>query len=549
MSQNEQEGVMKCRDENAVTLQQYANNKRMTDQFNDVTVVAGSERIVANKLVLACYSKFFESMFLSPMKERYQTEVEIQKFDGKIVRALIDFMYSGKINIHNANASQLIAAADFLQMDDVKQFCFEYLEDNLTVENCLEMVMFATQYNCSSALNTTYKLIADNFDQIVQSDNFKELSKAPLASLISKLISTKVPPSSIYNSILSWMQQKDDKNNDFPELFLCLDLKAFSFQFLEEVISKEPLVKDNNDCVNAVMLCIFAKLKVDDSNLLKILCVNGINDYSVSDVYSSTGDIRKIYPKVPYKPQHHCLVKKDDFLYCVGGKSTEGPVGKTNKVYQLNLFEPNLQWREMPSMNAKRMCFGAALYNGSLVVNGGEPNLKTTEVFDVGSKQLRYIATTNQPRSNHALVAAKGSLFAIGGWNEVSRQSVSSVERLDDLNGQWRKVQSMNTPRRVFAAVFCQGFIYAIGGCTTKEDKSVEKYNIGNNTWTDVRSMNVERRCHAACVLQGKIFVVGGYNAASKVEKTIECYDPEFDQWTIVGETEHECVYHAVVAL
>ena len=86
----------------------------MSDQFNDVTVVAGSERIAANRLVLACYSKFFESMFLSPTTERYQTEVEIQNYDGKIVRALIDFMYSGKINILIANAPQMIAVADFL---------------------------------------------------------------------------------------------------------------------------------------------------------------------------------------------------------------------------------------------------------------------------------------------------------------------------------------------------------------------------------------------------------------------------------------------------
>ena len=219
MSHNQQEGVIRCRDENAVTLQQYANNKRMAHQFNDVTLVAGSERIAANRLVLACYSKFFESMFLSPMKERYQTEVEIQKFDGKIVRALIDFMYSGKVNIHNANASQLIAVADFLQMDDVKQFCFEFLEENLTVNNCFEMLLFATQYNCTLSLETTYKLIGENYDQIAQTDNFKDLSKIALASLISKLISTTVQTSSIYNSVLSWTQQKESRAVDFPETF------------------------------------------------------------------------------------------------------------------------------------------------------------------------------------------------------------------------------------------------------------------------------------------------------------------------------------------
>ena len=549
MSQNEQEGVIKCREENAVTLQQYANNKRMADQFNDVTVIAGSERIAANRLVLACYSKFFESTFLSPTTERYQTEVEIQKYDGKIVRALIDFMYSGKINILIANAPQMIAVADFLQMDNVKQYCFEFLEENLTVQNCLKIVMFATDYNWPSALKTTYELIGDNFDQIVYTDNFKDLSKAALECLISEPISTKVPPSSLYNSILSWTQQKESRKVDFAKLFLRLDFKALSLSFLEEMVSKEPLVKENVDCVNAVMLSIFAKLKVDDSKQLKILCVNGINDFTVFEVYNSTGDISKVYPQVLTKPRQPRLVKQDDFVYCIGGQCTEEPVGKTNKVYQLNLSEPHLTWKEMPPMIVARKYFGAALYNGSLVVNGGDPNLKTTEVFDAELRRWTYIAATNKPRSYHALVAAERSLFAIGGWNSEIKRSISSVERLDDLNGQWREVQSMNTPKRLLPAVFCQGFIYAIGGYSTKAEKTVEKYDVGKNAWVYARSMNVERHTHAACVLQGKIFVVGGYNVAGEVEKTIECYDPELNQWTIVGETEHECVYHAMVEL
>ena len=89
-------------------------------------------------------------------------------------------------------------------------------------------------------------------------------------------------------------------------------------------------------------------------------------------------------------------------------------------------------------MIAKRNYFGAALYNGSLVVNDGEPNLKITEVFDAELKRWKYDgnAATNKLRAFHALVPAEGSLFAIYGWNEVSKQSLSSVERLEDLNRQ-----------------------------------------------------------------------------------------------------------------
>ena len=547
MPRNHQNEMTKCRNENAVTLQQYANNKRIADQFNDVIVVAGCESIPANRLVLSCYSKFFESMFLSPMKERYQNEIEIQKFDGKAVRALIDFMYRGKIVINNENVVHLLAVADFLQMEDVKQFCFEFLEDNLSIDNCLEMVNLSKLYNCPTSLEKTYKLISKNLDLIVQTDTFKQqLGKSNLVSLISNLDSSVVKQSSVYNAILSWTHEDESRKIDFTELFRFVNLPSLSIKFLENVVSQEPLVKENNDCLNALTLGIFARLKSDRQKVYKILCVNGYRQYLVSEIYSSTGITSQLYPAVPNHPQNHCLLKLDNFVYCIGGWSTKGSKGTTNKVYRLNLSEPNLQWREVASMSVSRHYFGADVYNGCLVVNGNSHETKTTETYDPASNRWKNIAANTKQRGLHSLVATDGALFAIGGYDNGP---VSSVERLDGLNARWKMVQSMNTPRYFFAAVACQGYIYAIGGYSAKLEKTVEKYHPGNNTWTYVSSMSVERSQHAACVLQGKVYVIGGCNAARKVEKTIECYDPDFDQWTVVGETKHECLGHAVVSL
>ena len=546
MSQSCQGSVTRCRDENAATLQQYANNKRIADQFNDVIVVAGTESIPANRLVLSCYSKFFESVFLSPMKERHQNEIEIQKFDGQAVRALIDFMYSGKIKINETNVVNLLPVADCFQMKNVKQFCFEFLEDNLSISNCFKLINLSIQENCPFLLESTYKFISRNFDQITQTGTFKHLSKSCLVSLISDLDSSVVKQSSVYNAILSWTQEDESRKKDFTELFLLIKFRLLSVQFLREVVSNEPLVKGSNECLNALTAGIIAKFKMDYLKVYKIVCVNGSGEHTMFEVYNSAGNISKVYPSVPNRPRNHCLLKLDNFVYCIGGWSTEGSKGKTNKVYRLNLSEPNLKWREMASISQNTSSFGAAVYNGCLVVHGNCQGTKTTEVYNAQLNRWRNIASTNKQRDYHHLVATDRAIFAIGGYDN---SSMSSVERLDDLNGQWKEVQKMNTPRSNFAAVACQGCIYAIGGYFTNFKNTVEKYHPESNTWTYVSSMNVERSLHAACVLQDKIYVIGGHNAANHAVKTIECYDPELDQWTVVGEAEHECLNHAVVAL
>ena len=95
-------------------LLQYANTKRNDGDFNDVTIQAGAESISANRMVLACYSKFFESMFLLQLKERHQNTVEIKEFDGQAVKSVIEYIYSGKIDINVCNVMVVLGVADFL---------------------------------------------------------------------------------------------------------------------------------------------------------------------------------------------------------------------------------------------------------------------------------------------------------------------------------------------------------------------------------------------------------------------------------------------------
>ena len=66
MSQNLQEGVIKRRDENAAILEQYADNKHKADQFNDVTVVAGSEGIATIDWFSLVTTSFLSQCFYDP---------------------------------------------------------------------------------------------------------------------------------------------------------------------------------------------------------------------------------------------------------------------------------------------------------------------------------------------------------------------------------------------------------------------------------------------------------------------------------------------------
>ena len=534
-------------------LLEYATTKRNAGDFNDVTINVGAESIPANRMVLACYSKFFESMFRSQLRERYQNTVEIKEFDGPAIKAIIEFIYTGKIDIDATNAMVLLSGADFLQVDDVKDLCFDFLETLLTVDNCFEVVKASVLYNSTSSLKQTYQFISENFDEILHADSLKALSKQDLFSIVSKISRKKVQETSLYTAIVTWVKHHQTREADFPSLFLILDLSKMSVDFVLDTVAQEPLVKNNVACLNAAFSYFTAKTKLsqDQQNKSsKILCLGGRRKNGCLEVYNSFGESLNRYSDLPRETSCHCALSFDNFVYCLGGAIANGYITtSTAKVYRLNIKAANSQWEEIASMSEERCTFGAATWNGKLVVAGGykyngQTRVNSAELYDPHSNVWKQIASMNDVRSRHALAVADNKLFAVGGHG-VLQDCLSSVEQLDNVDGQWEFVKSMNEQRRFLAVVTCDNFIYAIGGHSSgRALKTVEKYDLSKDEWNFVASMNVERYTHAACVLDGKIYVVGGLG-----ERTIECYDPGRDEWTVIGETDNDFSEHAIASV
>ena len=535
-------------------LLQYANTKRNDGDFNDVTIQAGAESISANRMVLACYSKFFELMFRVHLRERYQSTVEIKEFDGQAVKSVIEYIYTGKIDINANNVMILLGVSDFLQVDDIKQTCFDYLESALTVDNCLDVLKAFVLYNHFSPLRKTYQFISEHFDKIVQKDNFITISKLDFTSLITNIDRNIVQETSLYTTIINWVKHDKTREVEFSSLFLKLNLQKISSNFVLNTIANEQLVRDNNACLNAAFsyFTSTSKQTQEHENVSKILCLGGNLTSAVLEVWNSFGTSRNDYCHLPQTISGHHALKIGDFVYCVS-EVVGGCHGiLANRVYRLNLKTVNSQWEEVASLKHGRRDFGAAIWNGMLVVTGGyyvSTRFKSTELYEPLLNKWKTIAPMIEGRYGHELAVANDKLFAIGGLNDKI-ETLSSVEQLDDVNGRWTFIKPMSVERHLFAAVTCDNFIYAIGGLSTeKTHKTVEKYDLDKNEWSFVQNINLGREGHAACVLNGIVFVVGGLSEEHVLVKLIECFDPISEKWSIVGKIEQELYKHAAVAV
>ena len=552
------------RHRNEGNLQKYAEQSRKAERFNDVYIKVGNTSFPTHRLVLACYSQFFERLFQTPMKEQYEGTVNLNELDGEAVRLLIEYMYVGSITINQDNVFNLLATANFLQMDEACQFCFDFLEVIISIENWSTILSTLGLYENDSVLKQLYQFIWANFDNITKCEHFKALTIQELTRIVQNLDRNVLKETSIYDALIGWIRHDESKRkNATRELLLLVDLHKLPCNFLEDVVATDPVVNDNNDCLKTVMSAItkqFKEMRLREQKS-KLISVGGVdNPCKVVEIFSLFSSAKSVYPDLPSPAYHSKSLELNGYIYSIGGSSNfeiKEDTEYTNKVYRISINNSETKWEEVCPMNEEKYMMGAAVFKDRLVVAGGEKDetnaSQKEEIYNPVLNKWQQISKLNQERMFNELVSCDGCLFSLGGNDD--NQYFSSMEKLSDLDGEWQVVEAMNEPRTCFAAVNCEGEIYAIGGCKEYRDgkvialKSVEKYNPVERQWSFVADMKTERIAHAACVLRCKIFVVGGADANNDPIKTIECYDPKDNKWTLVGETEDEFCSHSLIAI
>ena len=538
-------------------LLQYANNNRNQGRFNDVIIQSADTSIPANRMVLSCYCSFFDQIFAKETNNQVNDSVvDIPDIDGKSLELLVQYIYTGQICMEIDNVFDILTAAHHLELDEVKEFCFEFLENCITLDNCITILITAKQYKDFKLRDAVYKHISDNYEAITKTPAFLNLENEELFFIVFHLKQRfHVNDEELCRSLLSWTKQDEEaRERHLNRLIKFVNIKALSCNLLED-LSKESLVYNIPDYIG-LLLARIELLKTKDS---KILSIGGCTQTRVKKVLGTHFDTDIVYPELPFPLSFHRSLVFGSFIYCVGGKFHK--YSGSDKVVKLNLTKPELKWEEVASTNHKRIDPGAAVFNDTLVVCGGWENekyLSSSEVYDQRLNKWILISELKEGRGGNQSVTCNGCLYTMGGWDGY--KVFSTMERLDALDQSWKSVSFMRTPRNRFAAVECNDVIYAIGGWNyesrgwfafrqRKIAKNVEKYDCAADEWSFVSEMNFERCKHSACVMQGKIFVIGGWNAKLEPVKEIECYDPSTDKWEIVEKIDHELIDHSIVVV
>ncbi|XP_077968735.1 uncharacterized protein LOC144422786 [Styela clava] len=223
----------------------------------DFNINVGEKSFRVHRTVLAASSEYFEAMFSSNLKEVHDGHVNMKDVNQNGIAQCVEFMYKGKADLKIENIQHILHASNLLQMEELTNLCFQFLEINISPINCLSVINLAQMYDRLDIKQQAVQVVIDNFESVISSEMFPFITKSDLLHYISNQTYQ-----TLWKAVVTWAKGKD--NVDVSELF---KIEQFPFKFLLETVLKEPIVKNNKTAEKSVITALFSDVKKLETNL------------------------------------------------------------------------------------------------------------------------------------------------------------------------------------------------------------------------------------------------------------------------------------------
>ena len=487
-----------------VELMKRLNIQRKRDYLCDITLVTNDDiELKAHRNVLSAVSPFFCKLLESDMKENREGIIRFEEISGCVMEDVLEFIYTGTVEVTQENAKELIAAGNYLMIPSLKTVSGRFLEDEMTDSNCISTFYFAEKYDCVELIRDSREFIHENFASVGEMDEFLSLEAKEVAVWISSDEIAVEAEADVFEIILKWVEHsKSERKAAFEELFRHVRLSFLSRDCLEDVVTNE-LVRENLACVKLVM---DATVKMA--------------------TFASEEDL----PRSPRKGLETRVI-----LAC-GGEFTFCYLPEED------------QWKRLPNGSTERnqktqmLTFRDQLYT----FKDFSKAEKYDPVFDGWSKSdLRDVSADSA-----IVTVVKGDMYAIEVKKPVGK---STIKRYDVERCTWQTVVESSQGCRNGSCVIAGGsYLYVLGGSApgnTGYVSKAERFSTVVNQWEEIADMQQGRFGAFGEATEGKIFVAGGLNQDGKVSKRCEMYNVSTNEWQYIGSLNHFRVYGSMVCL
>uniref|UniRef100_A0A915CXL6 BTB domain-containing protein n=1 Tax=Ditylenchus dipsaci TaxID=166011 RepID=A0A915CXL6_9BILA len=228
-------------------MEKMMNQQEMrTDRhFCDVTFSTEGKQIEAHRVVLASCSPYFKAMFTGVSKKAERVrDIQMPGVDWETLESIVNFCYTGKIKITDANCFIVLPAASFMQIEELQEECARFIQAGLLPTNCLQIHSFANKHSCRELEKYASDYAVQHFLDVMATDSYLQL---PLENLKVLLKSDSLGVKSedqVFAAVRKWIVHDEcNRKEHLLQLLETIRMPMLSAQFLVETVSKDPLIR------------------------------------------------------------------------------------------------------------------------------------------------------------------------------------------------------------------------------------------------------------------------------------------------------------------
>eukprot|EP00116_Pleurobrachia_bachei_P002270 sb/3462532/ len=545
-------------------------------QFTDCVIKIGDTEMKAHKCILSASSKYFRAMFTTDLKEGQTDTVELKDVDEQCVVKVINFIYTGRIQIVTEKVESLLGVADMFDLQEVREACTDTLIRNLCPDNCINMANLAAAHNLTALSKAALKYAHENVETVLQSQEFL---KSPITQVKALLSSDELNVKSeltVFDGVLRWIKHdKGSRQHFIEDLFGLIRLSIIPVADLIERVSNEDVINTNTKCrdmLNKAMEEYHQSLKNPSTRKPSrfgakaghLFCLGGEGAESRVEVYHPNvnrwerGKVDMLVGRSGAMAVSH----GGKAIFIIGGQDKRKRPLNSVDVYDVRMKN----WKSLSSMYEQRVYGAATIIEGNIYVAGGcfdRTILMSAEFYNVENDIWNRMSSMTQPRARwsrqHFIEDLFGlirlSIIPVADLIErVSNEDVinTNTKCRDMLNKameeyhQSLKNPSTRKPSRFGAKA---GHLFCLGG--EGAESRVEVYHPNVNRWERGKVDMLVGRSGAMAVSHGgkAIFIIGGQDKRKRPLNSVDVYDVRMKNWKSLSSMYEQRVYGAATII